>query len=114
LTPVPEEEWPEKVADIKRIAVWRSNKYLVQLYEEEKLMLRLSICRTRVVGNRWDDGLTWDELQDIKRIVGFGNAWGLECYPASFDVVNVANMRHLWILPEGVDPGFGWRHGEKG
>ena len=32
----------------------------------------------------------------------------MECYPADRDVVNVANMRHLWLLHDLVLPFF-WR-----
>lgn len=32
-----------------------------------------------------------------------------EVFPAESDVVNVANMRHLWLLRE--PPPFGWRRG---
>ena len=111
LTPVPEEEWP-KADDpaIKRIAVWRSRDYLVQLFEEPEAMLRLSMCRTTVGANgRWQDGLSWEEMQGIKHIVGFAKGWAVEIFPPAEHVVNVANMRHLWLLPEGVDLKFGWR-----
>jgi hypothetical protein len=33
--------------------------------------------------------------------------WAVEIYPADGDVVAVANMRHLWLLPEA--PAFAWR-----
>lgn len=52
------------------------------------------------------DGLTWDELQAIKRDVGFGDWHGLEIYPPDQQVVNVANIRHIWISPEPL--WIGW------
>lgn len=110
LTWVDEEEWP-KASDerIVRIAVWRSRKYLAQVFEEPNAMLRISVSRSSVRGDgRWDEDLTWDELQDIKQRIGFGPAWAMEIYPAVGRVVDVANMRHLWVLPEGVEPTFGW------
>lgn len=54
----------------------------------------------------WADGLTWDELQAIKRDVGFGDWYGFEIYPPDQQVVNAANIRHLWISPEPF--GIGW------
>jgi hypothetical protein len=110
LTPVDEADWP-KATDprVKRFAVWRSRDYLVQAFEEDNLMTRLSMCRTTLKGTRWDDGLTWDEIQGIKQIVGYGDSWAVEIYPATNHVINVANMRHLWLLPEGAEPEFGWR-----
>ena len=33
----------------------------------------------------------------------------MEVYPRTADLVNVANMRHLWVLPELLP--FAWRKG---
>lgn len=108
LTPVDEDEWP-KTNEVTRVAVWRSRKYLAQVFEEENHMLRISICRSTVRGDgRWDEDLTWDEIQQIKGEIGLGAAWAMEIYPAAGRVVDVANMRHLWVLPQGVEPTFGW------
>lgn len=110
LTPVDESEWPKTTDErVVRRAVWRSRYYLAQVFEEPNHMLRISVSRATVRGDgRWDEDLTWDELQRIKNEIGLGQAWALECYPADAQVVNVANMRHLWVLPEGVEPTFGW------
>lgn len=84
--------------------VWVSHRYLVQLYQEAPFndapVYRMSVCRTRLnkAGARWQDGLTWDELQAIKREIGFGDWYGVEVYPRERDVVNVANMRHVWLM----------------
>lgn len=45
-----------------------------------------------------DGTITWDDLQMIK-----GNVWGtgsraIEVYPAVENVINAANIRHLWRL----------------
>lgn len=106
LKPVLREHWPMAEGDDKRIAVWLSRKYLAQVFQESNC-LRISINKTSTKGNRWDDGLTWDELQQIKHDIGYGNMLAVEIYPRDCDVVNVANMRHLW-LPEFPLP-FGWR-----
>ncbi len=72
-------------------------------------MLRISVSRASVRGDgKWDEDLTWDEMQAIKSEIGLAPAWAMEIYPAAARVVNVANMRHLWVLPEGVEPTFGW------
>jgi hypothetical protein len=93
------------------VMVWQSSKYLVQIYEEYTSdypeLKRLSICRVRLgKGGRWQDGLSWDELQTIKRDVGYGDWWACEIYPRDKDVVNVANMRHLWVMPEPLPMGW--------
>lgn len=55
---------------------------------------------------RWDDGLVWDELQEIKRQLGYGNSQAVEIYPEDRNIVNVADMRHLWVLPARLN--LGW------
>jgi hypothetical protein len=40
--------------------------------------------------------------------VGFGAADALEVYPRDGDVVNVANIRHLWVLRDPLP----WAWGE--
>lgn len=105
---LPDEEWRSKKKVPKKLAeVWISKDYLVQVFNEDKGIARLSICRTTVFpdGN-WIDGLSWEDLQDIKRQVGRGDQCAVEVFPCEEDVVNVANMRHLWIFPKGLV--FGW------
>jgi hypothetical protein len=57
-------------------------------------------------GSKWVDGITWDQLQEIKRGVGLGDKLAVEVYPEDKNIVNVANMRHLFVLPER--PLFAW------
>jgi len=80
---------------------------MVQVYSEAGGIVRLSVCRTKLAGDRWKDGIGWDDLQAIKNKVGYPDSDALEVYPASSDVVNVANMRHLWVMPAPVP--FAWR-----
>jgi hypothetical protein len=89
------------------IAVWRSNRFLVQLFEQLDGAQRISICRTMIDTDtgRWVDGLTWEEIQAIKRQISFADRTAVEIYPADGDIVNVANMRHVWL----VEPlAFAW------
>lgn len=89
------------------IAVWRSSRFLVQLFEELNGAQRISINRTMVdiTTGRWVDGITWEEIQTIKKKVGFGDRTAVEIYPPDSNVVNVANMRHIWLVP---DLPFAW------
>lgn len=111
LTPVPQEQWPADPpgALSTRLGVWVSQKFLVQHFKESKSgAQRLSINRTTVdATGDWCDEISWDELQQIKRDVGFGNYCAVEIFPPDIDLVNVANMRHLWLL--GTPPPFMWR-----
>lgn len=105
LVRIPRAEWPSERAGL--IEVWRSRHFLVQVLTEAAGLERLSICRTSHNGASWNDSITWDELMQCKRECGRGDRDALEVYPADRDIVNVANMRHLWLPAEPV--AFAWR-----
>lgn len=106
---VPESEWPPKRPDGLK-AVMRSRRFLVQVYDEEHGVVRLSVIRSELTASgAWRQGITWEELQRVKREAGFGCYCAVELFPPEADVVNVANMRHLWLLPD--QPAFMWRRG---
>lgn len=107
LEPVPSDLWPSTHTAKPPFGVWRSRKYLVQAFMESAGITRLSVCRTKLNGDRWEDGITWEELQAIKAEVGYAELDAVEIYPRSGDVVNVSNMRHLWVMPGPVS--FAWR-----
>ena len=86
--------------------IYRSKKYTVILWKigvgfnGYNFGQRFSISR-----NEWDskdrrykDGLTWDEIMDIKREMGFGERTAIEYYPADSETINVANMRHIFLV----------------
>lgn len=50
----------------------------------------LSVCH--------DGTITWDQLQHIKNEVWGPDVRAIEVYPAQGQVVNAANVRHLWRL----------------
>jgi hypothetical protein len=90
------------------LRAWASRTLLVQLFDNDGT-LRLSINRAEIDNNgMWRDGITWDELQSAKSEIGYGDHWAVEIYPPNDKVVNVANIRHLWILPHA--PEFGWNN----
>ncbi len=115
LAPVPREQWPPSMSagPDAPIAVLRSMTFLVQVFDATS-GLRLSVNRTVVSGweagqPKWLEGISWDEMQRLKAEAGYADRWAVEIFPPSADVVNVANMRHLWLLPEA--PSYGWRRG---
>ena len=107
---VPREKWlgniPGNLCD-----VYQSEDYLVQVHKETT-GIRLTICSTftkeisRERGPIWKDGISWDDLQEIKDAIGFEKKWFVELYPPKEHIVNLANMRHLWLIDE---PDFGWK-----
>lgn len=110
LIPVLEEKWPKPRPD-GLFQVWRSNKYLVQVYNTDQGILRLSICRTMIAEKGgWEEAITWEQMMQVKRELSLGDMFAAEVYPRDEDVVNVANLRHLWVFSQ---PLFGWVSGKK-
>jgi len=108
----PKEEWP--IIDNFRVKppdeCWRSRHYLVQIFYERDGVERLSIIRTSHDGKSWADNIPWDDIQRLKSECGRGDKDAIEIYPADALVVNVANMRHIFVLPEPHP--LTWRKGQ--
>lgn len=103
LRDVAREAWPEIPPGIATGSiverVMRSRKFLVIEFVEPNGSHRLSVMRTEYGRNGQPlDGITWDDLQRLKREAGFGGACAIEIFPPDAEVVNVANMRHLFIV----------------
>lgn len=111
LVEVPPEEWPLRLPP-KLIRALRSRDFLVQVYDEADGLLRLSIqrCAFDKAQGRWVDGITWDDLQHLKALAGYGDRAAVELYPPDGEAVNVANIRHLWLLTEA--PTYMWKRGQ--
>lgn len=105
---VPKSQWQRQKFIPKNISeVYCNDEFLVQVYDEVELNLtRISVNKVTRSDKRWDDGITWDELQEIKRLLGYGDKCAVEIYPPDDDLVNVANMRHLWFTEP---PYFMWK-----
>jgi hypothetical protein len=104
LAPVPSVDWPAiEYGRAIRVDVLRSRGFLVQVFGEDAQMLRLSVNRTEwdERQNRFREDITWDDLQRLKAEAGYADRVAIEVFPPERLIVNVANMRHLWILPEG-------------
>lgn len=107
------EDYPELNRKGAPLRSWRSRYFLVQEYpvSDPMVLVRLSVNRAERMmtpdGERWKDGISWDELQNIKGQCGYAAHDAIEIYPPYCDVVDVANIRHLWILREPLP--FAWR-----
>jgi len=113
LTEIPRDRWPQdyRVSPEAPTKAYESRQFLAQLYDvgarEGRTCLRLSVCRvTLKEDGRWEEGLSWDELMQAKRECGFGDWYAVEVYPEDSEIVNVANMRHLWLLTTPLS--IGW------
>lgn len=67
-------------------------------YSVQQLDL-LMVIHLRITRRDGGDGIPWDDLQVMKRLAGYGDDYAIEVYPADRDIVNDANIRHLWVLP---------------
>jgi len=103
---IPRQEWPNP--DGPQTNVMRSRHYLVQEFAGAgPVLVRLSINITSMDGDRWKDGIPWEDLQRLKGEAGYPLCDAVEVFPAAGDVVNVANMRHLWVMHDKLP--FAWR-----
>lgn len=113
MTEIDRPDWPKAfhaaLEGSVAVKAWRSKTFLAVLYVEPgKPARRLTVCRTQLNDQGdYQDAITWDELMRVKFECGYGDVDAVELYPRDRDVVNVANMRHLWILPELSE--LGWR-----
>ena len=100
LVEVPRDEWPEYVPP-GLLTAYRSKTYLVQVFNEGKdgVLVRLSVIRTGITPKGgWLQDIPWEDLQRLKREAGYADFDAVEVYPQDGDVVNVANIRHLWVM----------------
>ena len=104
LVRVPPEDWTGTFRPTGISEVWRSREFLVQVYTHEAAE-RITVSRTEVVGERWREDISWDDLQRLKRECGRGDRCAVEIFPPDSEVVNVASMRHLWLCDP---PPFMW------
>lgn len=109
---IPAEQWQYKSA-ANMTSVHQSRTFLVQVFNEADDVVRLSVNRTEMnfKKNRWEDGISWEALQEIKDALGFADRDAVEIHPRQCDVINVANMRHLFVVPTLLP--FAWRKGKK-
>lgn len=98
---------PEDSIPVAR--AYRNKFFLVQVYVHSENVTRLSINRTELMPNGfWKDGITWDEIQHIKNKLGYQDFDAIEIYPKANDLVDVSNIRHIWIL-KNHELSFIWR-----
>lgn len=48
----------------------------------------------------------WDVLQQIKNEMVGEDAFAIEIYPSSSDLVNETNRRHLWVVSDALIADF--------
>jgi hypothetical protein len=118
LVAVPRDLWPDmskapgKSGSVV-LSCFRSRAFVVAIWLEPNGFTRMSVNRTEwdERKQRFRDDISWDDLQRLKAEAGFADMSAVEVYPPDEHVVNVANMRHLFILPH--PPACMWRRSVK-
>lgn len=86
----------------KVLGAWKSRDFSAVAWKIEQpgVVCRLSVNRMDLDPNTGSflAGITWDQLYQIKNQCGFAGNDAVEVYPAADKLVNVSNMRHLWVL----------------
>lgn len=110
LTKIPKREQPQKQPKNFTGNAWRSREFLVVEYKEPCGAIRISVNRTSLSqdGTTWAEVISWDDLMQIKREIGYADKCAVEVLPPDSLIVNVANMRHFFIMDE--IPQFVWKH----
>lgn len=114
---IPKSNWPYIAPEIKTrpYKCFKNDKFLVQLFKIDAATTRITVNKIEYTmgknGPIWSDGISWDDLQKIKSDLGFGHRDAVEIYPKDKDIVNVANMRHLFVLSDDQhNLNFIWRN----
>lgn len=92
----------ERVGDL--LAAHKNNIYIVQVYRRATTdgdALHLAVRRLDE-----SDGISWDDLQRIKNEIAGADRIAVEMYPEDSEVVDQANLRHLFVLPAGTPAPF--------
>lgn len=110
---IPRDKWPalrfDHDPDLVPLKVFRSRRFFIQVVLDRG-HTRISVNRTQLDENfEYVQGITWDELFEIKNAVGYADKDCIEIYPAKKDLVNVANMRHLFVLDDRHPCNWGTR-----
>lgn len=89
--------------------IWVSNSFRLAVFVHADGTEQLNIHRTHIdhENDAWKDGITWDEMMELKRQCGRGERDFFEWFPRDSNIVNNGNFRHLWLANEdGKIPAF--------
>ena len=85
--------------------IYRSKKYTVILWKQGIDPTLLMGQKISISRNEWDSksrryvgDIVFDEIMEIKREMGLGEEKCIEFYPKDSELVDLANMRHIWVI----------------
>lgn len=91
-----------RVGDLAYVV--KNNIFIVQVYRRQTargVALQLAVRR-----NDEEEIRGWDDLQRVKNEIAGPERTAIEIFPPEAEVMDQANMRHLFVLPEGVAAPF--------
>lgn len=114
------DDWPFTTPPPLHCYVDEGNQWTVQVFRVPELdgtpwcgARRVGIKRFQVPGDPESGGtdrMSWDDLQEVKDSL-WPDQVAFEVYPPHDQIVDVATMRWLWVLPVGVGNPFELRAG---
>lgn len=83
----------------RELPSWRNDLYSVMRYERDT---EIGVVTHLVIRNQ-DGGrdLPWADVQRIKNELAGTERTAVQVFPPVSELVDQANMYHLWVLPEG-------------
>ncbi len=87
------------------LEAWRNNIYAVQVFARARINAP-SVKHLAIRRHDGDEVHGWSDLQRIKNEIVGPDFAALEVYPPESDVVDQANMRHVFVLPKGEPAPF--------
>lgn len=93
--------------------VWTNNRYQVRVsyvpLEGESKGSREGLMHLSINSHLRSTLRNWRHLQQIKNEIAGEDRWAVEVFPPEDHLTDTSNQYHLWVLPAGTDPGFGFR-----
>jgi hypothetical protein len=106
LVAIPRQDWPVDAPN-STDAIWQSNKFYVQVHSEGGGIHRLSICRFELdESGQGRNDISFSQIMDIKRAVGFGDNDATEVFPRDRDRQRFGGLRNFFVLPFPVQYAF--------
>jgi len=82
-----------------------NNKYSVQFFDK---LTSWGVIEHLIIRRHDTKAIhSWYDLQRIKNELVGSDRTAVEIYPADAQLVDDANLYHLWVLPKGVELPFG-------
>lgn len=102
-TLTPTISWSKRPAGLEKF--YQNSLYSVQLHRKSSEWGEIVLLMVR----RNDEApvRSWPDMQRIKNEIVGPERVAVEVYPDQADVVDQANMYHLWVLPKGFKLPFG-------